>query len=105
MRFAPLPAALNLPGMDKTRPQALVVHPDKPICNGEHFDEAGRLPPSIRNELIYRGMVFGTIFTASNGSRYAGTVIAKGWDHAEACAEARGLGEMVDGQVQAMAEV
>lgn len=64
------------------------------------LSEIDRLPPETSSRLIYDGMVFGTTFRRK-GKAYGGVIVARNWGHAVEVADARGLGETIDGQLEA----
>lgn len=76
------------------------VHPIRPIANGICFDDASRFQDETREHLTALGMIFVTSFhNPADGRSYGGTIIAASAEAAQAVADRRGLGEIVEGQM------
>jgi hypothetical protein len=74
------------------------VHTIRPEINGVSFDDINAVTVTLRQALCDRDLVFITSFQR-NGSTYGGSIIATSYEHAEAIAKTRGLGETIDGQL------
>lgn len=77
----------------------VIIHPRQPMADGIFFDDTYFVEPGTRRELAARGLVWLTSFEA-NGKAYGGRVIAANEPAAAAIADARGLGEIVIGQLE-----
>lgn len=76
------------------------VHPAHPIANGICFDDASRFQDETREQLTALGMIFITsFFNPEDGRCYGGTIIAASAEAAQAVADRRGLGEIIEGQM------
>ena len=76
------------------------VHPSRPIANGICFDDASRVQDETREHLAMLGMIFVTSFcNPVDGRCYGGTIIAASAEAAQAVADRRGLGEVIEGQM------
>ncbi|WP_137136639.1 hypothetical protein [Rhizobium sp. FKY42] len=76
------------------------VHPSRPIANGICFDDASGFQDEIREHLTVLGLIFVTSFrNPADGRCYGGTIIAASANAAQAVADRRGLGEIVEGQL------
>ncbi|HSI41789.1 MAG TPA: hypothetical protein VLA00_14695 [Xanthobacteraceae bacterium] len=76
----------------------LVIDPAAPIADGICFDDLHGLPGGAVAALAARGLVWLTSFRA-DGRCYFGAVIAATEAQAAQIADARGLGEVIDGQL------
>jgi hypothetical protein len=78
-------------------PVSYHLEPMQPILDGILYDDMWHIKDSdTRQRMIARGVVWGTTFEIE-GTLFAGSVIASGKEEAEKIADARGLGETVDG--------
>jgi hypothetical protein len=70
-----------------------------PICDGIRYDEVSAFPIKLQKILVARKLVWLTSFQ-EGATGYGGSVIAASRDEAEKIADARGLGEQVDGYAE-----
>lgn len=77
----------------------ITVDPDRPYTSdGRCFDELHLVDPDLQARLIARGLAYLTSFRL-HGEYFAGSVIAGDWRTAQRVADARRLGERVDGLI------
>lgn len=76
--------------------------PSGPVADGIRFDDITLTGKALRDALIARGLVWRTSFTDDRGTDWAGSVIAASPVEAARIADARGLGETIDGPMTSL---